>query len=262
MDHDITTWLQIVRASAAENASVRVSFTDKPIEEGGRSARVRVLAFGADGVSLIEEPGVRDLGERLRPQTSVDVLAVRRQTRLVGRCVVLGYEKHVLNESVRVDACLISPPSKVFSGQMRDYYRAPVSAGIKIAPVQLKLSPDDAAALERAREAGMDLDTTHKARLVNISGGGVGLALVIESQLFKVFSIGTRCGLHVDLPTLDRPLDLAGQVVHADKLENGDLYLGMAFVFDDPLVQKHVEDQLQRLSVWLQREMLKRERQG
>lgn len=261
MDQNTTTWLEMVRAFALENASVRISLTDKPVEEGGHSTRVRVLEFSEDGASLIEEPGVRDLGSRLRPQTSIDVLAVRHDTRLVGRCRVVSYEKHMLNESTRVDACRISAPRKVFSGQLRDFYRAPVSAGIKIPPVQLKLSTGDAA-IERAQGVGLDPAMIHKARLVNISGGGMGLALIIERRMFKVFSVGTRCDLHVELPTLDRPLDLSAQIVHAEKLENGDLYLGLAFTFDDPIAQKATENQLQRLSVWLQREMIKRERQG
>ncbi len=251
----------MVRAFALENASVRISLTDHPIEEGGGSARVRVLEFSDDGVSLIEEPGVRELGTRLRPQASIDVLAVRQDVRLVGRCRVLSYEKHKLNESTRVDACRVSAPRKVFSGQMRDFYRAPVNAAVQVPPVQLKLSPEDTAAIERAVAVELDPATVHKARLVNISGGGVGLALIVQRPLFKVFSIGTRCDLHIDLPALDSPMDLSAQVVHADKLENGDLYLGLAFAFDDPITQKGTENQLQRASVWLQREMLKRERQ-
>lgn len=250
----------MIHAFALENGSVRVSLTDNPVEEGGGSARVRVLGFSDDGSSLIEEPGVRELGGRVRPQTPIDVLAVRQEVRLVGRCRVLGYEKHMLNESTRVDACRISAPRKVFSGQLRDYYRAPVSAAIKVPPVQLRLSPDDAEAIERAVAVELDPAKVHKARLVNISGGGVGLALTIERLLFKVFSVGTLCDLHIDLPLLDRPLDLSARVVHTDKLDNGDVYLGLVFAFDDPIAQKGTENQLQRASVWLQRETLKRER--
>lgn len=251
----------MVRTFALENASVRVSLADKPVEEGGSSARVRVLAFEKGGSSLIEEPGVRELGTRLRPQASVDVLAVRHDVRLVGRCRVLSHEKHMLNESTRVDACRISAPLKVFSGQLRDFYRAPVGAAVKVPPVQLKLSADDAGAIERARAAGLDPAVAHKARLVNISGGGVGLALTIERLLFKVFGIDTRCDLRIDLPAFDSPLEMSAKVVHTERLNNGDLYLGQAFLFNDPVTQKVTENQLQRASVWLQRELLRRERQ-
>jgi hypothetical protein len=144
---------------------------------------------------------------------------------------------------------------------LRDYYRVPVAAAFGLEPVPLKLSPSDSAALARASEAGLDPEMVHKARVVNLSGGGIGLALVLERKHFKVFSIDTRCIMYLDFPTMDRPFNITGRVVHAEKLETGDFYLGMAFAFDDPVVQKHTEDQLQRVSVWLQREILRRERQ-
>ncbi len=261
MDHNTKTWLEIVKIRADENASVRVSFTDRPVEEGGRSARVRVLAFEAGGEMLIEEPGVRVLGDRLQPGNEVDILAVRQQTRLVGRCRVIGHEQHALNESVRVDACRVSPPVKVFSGQLRDFYRAPVTAGADVSPVQLKLDPDDSEALKRASKAGAEPGKAYKARLVNISGGGMGLALVVDKSLVPVFKMGTACTLHAELPILDESLEQCGRIVHMQTLENGDLYLGLAFEFEDIIRQQHVEDQLQRLSVWLQRRMLKQDRQ-
>lgn len=260
MNHSIQTWLDIVKVGAEENASVRVSFADRPVEAGGRSARVRVLAYGEGGELLIEEPGVRVLGDRLQPGNEVDILAIRQQTRLVGRCRVIAHEQHGLNKSVRVDACRVSPPVKVYSGQLREFYRAPVAAGVEVAPVELKIHPGDSAAMKRAGQSGVDPGKAHKARLVNISGGGVGLALVVDKTLALVFKPDTACTLHAELPMLDKPLELCGRILHSQALGNGDLYLGVAFEFDDPAVQHQVEDQLQRLSVWLQRRMLKRER--
>lgn len=261
MANDAQTWLQMVRTLAAENASVRINLSAEPIEEGGRTARVRVLAVGPDGVSVIEEPGVRDLGNRLRPGDELDILAVQKQARLVGRCKVIEHVKHALNESVRVDAVEVTPPSKVFSGQLRDFYRAPVGAGIEIDPAQLRLDPTDASALQRAELAQLDPGKTHKARIVNISGGGMGLALLLDRVMARVFEVGTQVTLHAELPTLDKPLELGALVVHTEKLPNGDLYLGVSFQIDNTQEQKHVEDQLQRLSVWLQRQMLRRENQ-
>lgn len=261
MANDAQTWLQMVRTLAAENASVRINLSAEPIEEGGRTARVRVLAVGPDGVSVIEEPGVRDLGNRLRPGDELDILAVQKQARLVGRCRVIRYVSYQLNETISVDAVEVSPPSKVFSGQLRDFYRAPIGAGIEIDPAQLRLDPADASALQRAELAQLDPGKTHKARIVNISGGGMGLAIVVDKVMAKLFEVGTRVAVYAELPTLDKPLDLDALVVHTETLQNGDLYLGVSFQIDDAQVQKQVEDQLQRLSVWLQRQMLRREQQ-
>jgi len=261
MAKDAQTWLQMVRTMAAENASVRVNLTAKPVEEGGRYARVRVLAVGDGGVSVIEEPGIRDLGDRLRPGDEVDILAVQKQMRLVGRCRVQAYTKHALNETMRVDAVSVSPPSKVFSGQLRDFYRAPVGAGVAIDPVRITLDPTDSASLQRAELARLDPGKTHKARLVNISGGGMGLAIVIDRVMGRVFEVGTKISIHAELPTLDKALDLKAMIVHSEKMQNGDLYLGVSFKIEDAIMQKQVEDQLQRLSVWLQRHMLKKDNQ-
>ncbi len=262
MDYDAKNWLDNVRTLAAENGSVRVCLSSKPVEEGGRAARVRVLGLSGDGVTIIEEPRVHDMGTRLRPGDELDVLAVQRQTRLVGRCQVNGYIRHSLSETVRVDALQLSPPVKVFSGQLRDFYRAPVSAGVEVESVLLKIDPVDEATVQRARLAGMDPGKKHNARLVNISGGGVGLAILVDKALNPVFAVGSICALHAELPTLKKPLEIKARIVHAEKLNNGDLYLGMAFIFDDPAVQEHIEDQLQRLSVWLQRRMLRKEHGG
>ncbi len=261
MGDDLKIWFGIVRSLAAENGAVRVNLTSKPQEEGGLSTRARVLALGADQVTTIEEPGVRDLGTRLRQGDDVDVLAIQRQTRLVGRCRVIAHVRHNLSETVRVDAVQLSPPTKVFSGQLRDFYRVPISAGIEVFPVLLKIDPQDQATLQRARLASLDVEKSHRARLVNISSGGMGLAIVIEKSVHPVFGLDAACDLHAQLPTLEKPLDLKARIVHTDKLDNGDLYLGMSFIFEDPAWQKQVEDQLQRLSVWLQRQMLKKERQ-
>jgi c-di-GMP-binding flagellar brake protein YcgR len=259
MGSDVNNWLDIVRSLASMNASVRVSLSSKPVEEGGRYARVRVLALGQDGVSVIEEPGIRDLGNRLHPGDNLDILAIQQQTRLVGRCRVSAHVKHMLNETTRVDAVQVSPPVKVYSGQLRDFYRAPVSAGVTVEPIQIKIDPEDEAACLRSGLAEIDPEKTHKVRLVNISGGGMGLALVADRTLAKVFDIGTAIILHAQLPTLDKPLDIKGRIVHTEKLDIGDIYLGVSFNIDDPLMKKQVEDQLQRLSVWLQRHMLKKE---
>jgi PilZ domain len=261
MDQNTTTWLDIVGVLAIENAPVRISFSDRPVEEGGRYARVRVLGLGTDGGLLIEEPGVRVLGDRPQPGDKLDILAVRQQTRLVGRCRVIGHEEHALNETVRVAACRVSPPIKAFSGQMREFYRAPVTAGVKVPSVLLTLDPNDTEAMERMSRAGEDNGKAYKARLVNISGGGVGLALIVDKLLVRIFKMDTACTLRAELPVLDEPLEQSCRIVHTQKLENGDLYLGVAFEFEDSIRQLHVEDQLQRLSVWLQRQMLKRERQ-
>ncbi len=259
MANDTQTWLHIVRSLSAQNAAVRVSLSTRPVEEGGRYARVRVLAVGSDGISVIEEPSIRDLGDRLRPGKDIDILVVQKQTRLVGRCRVNGYVKHALNEATRLDALQVSPPVKVFSGQLRDFYRAPIGAGVEVKPILLKLDPADAPALQRASLAGLDPDKTFKARLVNISGGGMGLAIVIDRAGASVFEIGTVVTVYAELPTLDTPLELKAHIVHTEKLEIGDIYLGVSFTIDDPTLKHQVEDQLQRLSVWIQRRMLKKE---
>ncbi len=261
MGNDVKNWLDIVRSLADHNAPVRVSLSSKPVDEGGAWARVRVLTLGADGITVIEEPSVRDLGTRLRPGKDVDILAIHQQTRLVGCCRVNGYTKHMLNETVRVDAVQVSPPVRVFSGQLRDFFRVQIGAGVGVAPVLLKIDPQDEPTLERARIASLDTEKNHKVRLVNLSGGGMGLAMVLEKSQYRVFGLGTVCNLQAQLPTLEKPLDLKARVVHTETLDNGDLYLGVEFFFDDPAQQHHVQDQLQRLSVWLQRQILKKERQ-
>jgi len=259
MANDIQTWLEMVGQLAAENASVRINLTSSPVEEGGRITRARVLAMVEDGVSVIEEPGIRDLGNRLHPGDELDILVVKKQTRLVGRCKVKGYTKHALNETTRLDAIEVTPPSKVYSGQLRDFYRAPVGPGIAVDPVQVQIDPADTSTWKRADQVGLDPGKVHKTRLVNISGGGMGLAITIEKNMARVFQVGTEVMVHSVLPTLDKPLTLKARIVHAEKLQNGDIYLGVSFKIDDAMMQKQIEDQLQRLSVWLQRHMLKKE---
>lgn len=253
-------WLEIIKGLAEQNGSVRVCLSSKPIGEGGQCARTRVLALDGDGQTLIEEPGFREVGGRLRPGAEIDVLVVSEGIRLVGYCQVAEQVKYALNKKTRVDALLLSPPTKVESGQLRDFYRAPVGAGVDIDPVLLWLDEADELTAERAGEAGIDPLTVHKALLLNISGGGVGLALAADKALASVLQIGTSCVLRAELPELDEPLEQRGRLVHVDKLDHGDLYLGIQFQFDDPAVQKRVEDQMQRLSVWLQRRVLKKDR--
>jgi len=258
MGIDPDKWLQIVRGLAEHNAAVRVNLSSAPMEEGGRCTRLRVFEVGDDNVTIIEEPKLTDLGEQLREGMEVDVLAVAGEQRLLARCVVAAQVLHRLNETTRVGAVSLSAPIKVSTGQLRDFFRAPIGAGVEINPVQLRLDSNDQATIERAVKAEIDPQAVHKARLVNISGGGVGVAMLVGRELIPVFDLDTTCHIHIEMSTIEKPLDLRGQVVHTHKMDNGDLYVGFAFIFDNPIYQKHIEDQLQRLSVWLQRQSLKK----
>lgn len=257
---DPQSWLDIVKALAAQNGSVRVSLSSAPVEQGGRFGRTRVLALGKDGVTVVEEPRYLDMGVRLRPGTQVDLLAVGQDLRLVGRCKVAAQLKYALNQKMRVDALSLTTPTKVFSGQLRDFYRAPVGASLALEPVRLSLDSLDEPTAERARAAGVDLETQHKARLVNISSGGVGLALLVDAPWRSALTTEVVCRIYADLPTLDKPLEQRSRVVHVHKLDSGDIYMGMRFEFDNPSIQRQVENEIQHLSVWLQRQQLKKDR--
>ncbi len=262
MNQDIKKWLGVVKALADQNAPIRVNYADKPVEEGGRTARVRVLQYDPkSGQTLIEEPGVRELGDRPQVGDELDMLVVQDQLRLVGRCKVLAHEACVLNDTVRIAACRVSPPSKVYSGQLRDLYRAPVAVSIEIPSIDLTLDPTDAEAVTRVIAAEIDPTKSYTLRLCNISGSGMGLAGVADPAIETALQKGTQCLVRAaELPMLDDPLDQHARIVHTQKLNSGDLYLGVSFIFDDKVHQVAVENQLQRLSVWLQREKLKQQR--
>jgi c-di-GMP-binding flagellar brake protein YcgR len=97
--------------------------------------------------------------------------------------------------------------------------------------------------------------------MVNISGGGMGL--IVQKESLPSFRQSKMFACEINL-TMDRDqlqFALRAQAMHSTVGRKGDVYVGMAFVFDDPTHQRETVDKLVKYTAWVQREQLKNKHQ-
>ena len=164
-------------------------------------------------------------------------------------------------------AMALVPPTQVHRAQRRSFYRVAIG-GINLLPVQLTplseaTSPqialaDDANLSELSQGTNKPLyveaGATFHARLVNISGGGVGVE--VPRQHTHTAQTANRFSCVMTLPRLPRPLTVDCVPVHRHLQSDGSLYLGLEMILADAVQRRRVGDLVCRFTAWHQRQQL------
>ena len=264
-------WLEMLRELADRNGSVELT----PIDDSGEgdqagataaptggpdqtatqappqthTCRARLLEVGRDQKLLVEMPPRPGAAQALRRAAAVHVLVMNHGQRWTGRSPVLGTQRYQLNERNHVLALQLGGTTDVRSAQRRRFYRANTAA-IEM-PNVLLAAVDD----QLAKEIG-----PLEARMLNISGGGLGLRL--EGREVRQVLTGQVYCCRFQLPGDQEGMVVNARIVHAEPTRDRALYLGMSFEFADDAHRQRVQDRIIRFTTRLEREQLQRQRRA
>lgn len=246
-------WYDTLRELVLRNEPVQATpLADPQAEldgqaEGADKCRTLLLSVEEDESLVVALPATAEEAQPLRRAAALDVVTLSGGQRWVGRCRVLGPVYHQLNDQRRVLALRLGPAEHVRSAQRREFFRAETAA-IDMAPVrltQVEPKPDDPA-------------EPFEARLLNLSGGGIGIRL--ERSSADMICGGRRFACHFQLPADTEPIDVQVSLVHVEQAHERALYLGMAFDFASETQRRRIQDQIVRFTTELERKRLQRRR--
>lgn len=254
---DWQCWLDTVSHLAARNGAVQLSLSQKA---GGAAAsdlvcRVRLLDVEDEGALIIERPAAGDIAAQMTPDQVVSVLAVNDRQRWRGRCKVERSVKFTLNDATTVPAIKLSAALAVESGQRRDSFRVDTSA-VDLPLVRLTYAPGE---LNDKPEVTAGESGTIVGRMLNLSGGGMGLSVEHVKPIAHKPVSGGRYRCEFSLPTFATPIVLHARLVHVEPVAGG-TYLGLEFEFTGPEDHRHLRTHIVKFATQLERLHLRRQR--
>ena len=238
----IQGWREALEALAQRNGSIELSLSD-----GDRPMHARLLEVDEDGSLLIERPTTPEGDAVLAKDAWVHVVVNHRGQRWCSRRTVLEEQRFALNDQTTVIGTRLGPAEEIVPSQRRQFFRASVD-DCQVQVSLTSLAPDQQA------------NSPHGVRLINISGGGVGVGIDAsrETMAWLAGSRQYRCRIH--LPDTEEPLSLPVRLIHVEPMARRTCYLGLAFEFETSAQRKDVQDQLARFTTTLQRQQLRRRR--
>lgn len=256
-------WMDALRALAQGKGSIRLlsaTTTAHPADEGardGRSCCARVLAVRSNGSVFVEQPPGGPM-DWLALDQEVEVLIEHHAQRWCGRSTVLGQLSYRLSSDLAPRQALrLGPMSQVVSAQRRRFFRVDM-AGIDWPLVRIMSRCQGAAP---ASEDAADLDDCLiRAKLLNLSGGGMGLQVEAADRRVVDLLKGQRYRCLLPLPQWGKPLLINARLVRIQRMRGKMVYLGLRFEFDHDAQQRHAEDLLVRVTTELQRQQLRGQR--
>jgi len=206
----------------------------------------------ADDHLVIEVPNASQGRQKFEMGAQMFLVLVHHAQRMELTCTVLDRIKFKINDNLQTVAYKLSKPSRASSAQRRNFYRATVTA----LPIEPILCTPLGSSLNHPI-----FHQSFKANLVNISGGGLGALVrkahadaLKDSNLFE-------CELKLSHEGEKLKLHLICQAMHLTTGRQGDVYMGMQFIFKDPTQKRETVDKLVKYAAWVQREHLKHNHQ-
>lgn len=238
-------WRGMLRQLEGRDAPVELSRRDADSDAPLISYRTRLFGVRDDGCIIVERP-TQGLDEpSFGKGDDIELLLMQNSERLIATCTIRDTFIKQINPRTRVSSFLLSPGRRPQRDQRRSFYRVGVAA-IDLPPAVL-----------RAAEGEDPL--SFKARIVNISAGGLGVSVRAKHKTLGQIKRTPSLWCEASLTEQDA---IAGPVKirHVSALGDDGLYLGLAFELEDEAEAKRLEDNLSRLCFEFQRRALKRRR--
>ena len=248
-------WQAALLGVAGEEGLVEVAAMNHTTgQTDGGWHRTRLAAI-EQGAIVVQRPSSAATRAALVPGRHVCLMFAAGPNRWTLYSRVEGFTLRPINDHTRLACLVLQWPREVSTVQRRAFFRA-ATASLDLPDVHLQPLIDDASA--QAADLPARARQPLRAQLVNISGGGLGLVVDHSAAPAANRFLDYRCTLQ--LPTHDAPLELTVRHVHLRRNANETLYLGVMFVFDDLVQQRHVADTICRFTTALQRRKLRRRR--
>lgn len=266
---DEATWQAKLHDMAQRNEAIDMTpDSDGDLDASVPAFRVRVLNLGKDSI-LIEFPTSHDTIKFFRPDAVLRLTLGVSQARWEMHVKVIGRVKLKLNETTRVPALRVTLPTTVKVGQRRDFYRAPTAA-MNVQPVLMlplesrEFEPPDGdlrILLRRSRKEEVDPKNPDQyrpmtAKLLNISGAGIGVAIT-DQEAIRV-AANQWFWTQIELPTSDQFIQAFAMAIRLDQQTPDVYHLGMKLEWIDPLSAKESIESIVRFTTWVQRSQLKK----
>lgn len=248
-------WHSFLKHLASRDGSVELSrrCADQDDCVQPTSYRTRLLGLESDGSIIVERPQQAVLDRSFGKRDDVEMLLVCNAQRLIATCTILDVFMHQVNPNLRICCYRLSPARRPQVDQRRAFYRVGLAAlDLPLAELWHEKQP-----VEEDDEPTIDL--AFKARLVNLSAGGLGVSVrqsrAILNQIKHTRDLTCRANFGDGEPIVAPVL-----VRHVSGLGDDGLYLGLQFSLDDAEAQTAFEDRMHQRCMQFQREALRRKR--
>lgn len=243
---DQRDWKQFLAHRVQRDGVVEIAPRGATENETRKVYKSRLFKIEADGAIIVERPDGSVIDHAFSIGDTVELLLVVNNQRMLGDCKLLRIEVQQINRSTRVTCLRLSPAARVRINQRRAFFRVNTAAA-DLGPVVLRAEKD---APEQAVSG----------RMVNLGGGGVGVAIRAGRDVLRQVQQQTRYHCRIEVESDDSVLDLTANLVHISPLDTTGLYLGLEFELPGGAAGKQIENQIMQYAAWLQRRQLQRRR--
>lgn len=210
------------------------------------SLRCRLFEVSGDGGVVVERPRHMFDADPFRCGDELYLVLTHNNARLVGTCRLLDTHMRQVNASLRLPCYRLSAASRPQVYQRRSFFRVGVAAA--------DLEPAD------LQSTDPDKPLRFRARLVNLSAGGLGVSIRASRELLN--QIKRTRHLHCDAAILGQAISAPVGVTYVSPLGDDGLYLGVEFRHEDPTEQRDLQDLMQHLCTQFQRDQLRKRRRA
>jgi len=238
-------WDALLSAQAGRDTPVELSRRSCDPDAPVVTYRSRLFHLEPDGSIIVERPVQAMRDKAFSDGDDIEIVLIDKNERMVATCTIRATFSHKINAAVSVTCYRLSPGRRPQREQRRSFYRVSVAA-LDLPAVQLVHDNDDGV-------------FQFNARMVNLSGGGLGVSVRDRSEvLHKIKRTRTfNCYARFDSAnTLVAPVI----VRHISAIGDDGLYLGLQFQVADVNESRILQDRLQHLCTEFQRASLKRRR--
>ncbi|MCC5830295.1 MAG: hypothetical protein JJU36_12690 [Phycisphaeraceae bacterium] len=226
----------VLRAARADSA-----------EEDDDGYPVRILKFD-DQVLVVDRPSHCSDARVLEPKRAVELVFDRKDHRLVYTTYVLGRDRVTLNATFEVASLMLAPPHRVRHVQRRDYFRM--------------MPPEDAVISLRIRrfddERNLPMEPSVTTPIGRLGGGGVDV--ILGKTRLETITETPRVFVSFALPDSGYRVDTPAQIAHLRPLRNGQVRVGIEFLFESGPKSQRTIDEICRQTVNWQRRTLQRQK--
>lgn len=238
-------WKLMLHLLAERDAPVELSRRTDGDDASPFIGRSRLFEVQQDGCIVVERPPLIPGGPNASVDDDIELTLMHNSERYVATCTVKAVIQHRVNDKLKVTCFRLSPGRRPMREQRRSFFR-----------VNLAASDLDPAVLT---SGGGDNELSFKARVVNLSGGGIGVcvrdsrSVLNQIKRTRYLNCKTRLSRH---QTIEAPVRIA----HIEAVGEDGLYLGLEFDVEDAGEAQALQDQMHQCSADYQREQLKRRR--
>ena len=239
-------WKSFLSYLSKRDGGIEIAPRGASVDDARKVYRSRLFNVEKDGAIIVERPDQSVVDHAFRIGDTIELLLIVNNQRLLGDCELKKVGARQINKATRVTCFELGPAKRVRLDQRRSFFRVNTAAA-DLGPLKLLAE-------------GQPIENEVEARMVNLGGGGVGVAVRAGRNVLRHLQEHSQFQCRMDILSEDEVVDLPAKLVHISPLDTTGLYLGMRFELPEGKEGKALENRLVQYGVWLQRQQLQRRR--